>query len=380
VTVYLVARIAGSLLGERAQIRAAWLAALAPSMVWWSAPLMKEAFATMFLMLGVLAVIRLPEGRAVATLAVLLPVLLVFRSSAALALLVGAVVAIALAGRAVERRWISRPLLGLAVVALAGGLAAVLVISHGNLAEFFTRYHSNLRVMFHLYQGANLVHLPYDAVKSLVTPLPWVFAHGTRNWDRALYPGVWVLLCAYPAALVGIWRLRRRPELGLVLGVMVTALLANSLTAGFVFRQRSMVEPLILVLALAGVPSWRVAGRFAAAALGVTAVVAGIQSESAVAPAAILAVAAALLLITRRLPSPPYEPLPESPMVMSFRSSLGLVVDTRVLWLRNLIARVPRSVRAWAEGLRAGVLGRAPKLALRDSARSRSKPATAHER
>jgi hypothetical protein len=100
---------------------------------------------------------------------------------------------------------------------------------------------------------------------------------------------------------------------------VVSALIANAVTTGFVFRQRSMVEPLVLLLALAGAASWRMTGGFAAAALAVVAVVAGIQSRAPVAPVVIAATAGAVFLATRRLPSRPFEALPDSPMVASFR-------------------------------------------------------------
>jgi hypothetical protein len=96
-TVYLVGRLGGRLLGDGATVRAAWVAALAPSMIWWSAPLLKEALATMLLALGLLAVTELPRRRALAMLAGVVAVLAVVRGPAALALIVGAGVAVAIA-------------------------------------------------------------------------------------------------------------------------------------------------------------------------------------------------------------------------------------------------------------------------------------------
>ncbi|MEA2442782.1 MAG: hypothetical protein QOJ12_74, partial [Thermoleophilales bacterium] len=79
VTVYLVARIAGRVLGEQAQVRGAWLAALAPSLVWWSAPLMKEAVVTMAIALGVFAATTLPRRLSAATFGVALAMLVLLR-------------------------------------------------------------------------------------------------------------------------------------------------------------------------------------------------------------------------------------------------------------------------------------------------------------
>lgn len=322
-TVLIVACIAGRVLGEQAQVRAAWLAALAPNLIWWSAPLMKEALATMLLALGALAVTALPRPRAVATLGMVLAALMVVRGAAALALVVGAGIAIAIAGRQAERRWLSRPLIAFVAVLFSGLLAVAVLVSHGDLGAFYDQYRFTIDRMFNRYQGANVTHTPYDVIKSLVTPLPWAFDHGTRNWDRGLYPGVWLLLCAYPLAAVGAWRLRRRPEVGLLVGVAVTALVTDVLTLGFAFRQRSMIEPLVLVLALAGTPSWRIAGRYASTTLAAVAVIAGIQSRSPVVTLSIAVAAGAVLLATRRLSSRPFEALPESPIAASFRRSFA---------------------------------------------------------
>jgi 4-amino-4-deoxy-L-arabinose transferase-like glycosyltransferase len=319
ITVYVVARLGGRLLGKQAQVRAAWLAALAPSLVWWSAPLVKEALATLLVCLGVLAVTALPRTSAVATLGAVLAALVLVRPTAAVALFVGAAVALAVVGKQAGRGWVTRPLL----VRTAGLLAALallgLLVSRGHVSGFVHAYSSTIDRMVHVHQGGNLARVPYDAVKSLVTPLPWVFDSGTRNWDRALYPGMWLLLCAYPLAAAGAWRLRRHPEAALLVATAIAAVLVNAFTAGFVFRQRSMIEPLVLLLALAGAPSWPVAGQYVSAALAVVAVVAGVQSRSVVVVLVIAAAAGAVLLVTRRLPARPFDPLPESPMLASFR-------------------------------------------------------------
>jgi hypothetical protein len=323
IVVYLVARISGAVLGERAKLRGAWLAALAPSLVWWSTTLMKEALATMLVALGVLAITKLPRPRALVWLGVALAALIVVRSAGLLALVVGGIVAVALAGRQVERRWLSRPLILVGTGLGVGVVAAVLVVSRGDVVGFYHQYATTAKTMFGLYQGSNPARVPYDVVKSLVTPLPWVFDSGTQNWDRALYPGEWLLLCALPLAALGVWRMRRRPEAWLLTTTLVTAVVANASTSGYVFRQRSMVEPLILVLALGGATSWRMAARVSAATLGVVAVVAGVQSRSPAVVAAIVGAGALLFLLSRWLPAKRFESPPDSPMVESFRESLG---------------------------------------------------------
>jgi hypothetical protein len=353
-TILIVALLGGRLLGERAKLRAAWLAALAPSLVWWSAPLLKEALATMLIALGLLAITYLPRPRAVAGLGALLAFLAILRGPAALALVVGALLALALAGRRAERKRLSRPLVTFVVILLAGVVVVGVVVSRGNLHNLYSQYRLVVHNMITQYQGGNPVRIPYDIAKSLVTPLPWVFDRGTANWDRALFPGVWLIMCALPLAAIGVWRLRRSPEAWALIGTAATALTINAVTGGFVFRQRSMIEPLILLFALAGARSWRMAARSAAVTLGVVAVGAAVQSRSPLVTALIAAGAGALYLLSRRLPAEPFDPPPESPMVVSFSRSLEA---------RDEASRsVPGIWRIWASRVKNGVSRLAPKL------------------
>jgi hypothetical protein len=364
VTVYLVARIAGRVLGSGAEVRAAWLAALAPTLVWWSAPMMKEALATALLAGGILAATYLPRPRAMTAFAAIVCVLAVVRGSAALALVVGAGMAVAIATRQAKSRWRSLRS-ALVAVGLVGGLLVYgVAVSQGNLDQLYRGYDMVVRQMIDNHQGGDLTRVPYDVVKSLVTPLPWVFDSGTRNWDRALFPGMWLLFCAYPIAAVGAWRLRHRPELWLLLCTASTAVVVNAVTAGFVFRQRSMVEPFVLLLALAGAPSWRFAGRWAAGALAAVAVVAAIQSGSPVPPLVILAAATAVLLATSRAPSRPYEPLPHSPLVEGFRPSdrppVPLLAALRAAAASGRAAVLRHAPQAGARELRQAPVGQGP--------------------
>jgi hypothetical protein len=388
-TIYLMARVAGNVLGERARVRAAWIAALAPTLIWWSAPLLKEALATTLVLLAILAITELPRPSALGMLAVALASLVVVRTAAVLALVVAGAVAVIIAGRRSEGRWLSRPVVVLGTAVGAGLLAVVLFVSHGNVLHFYDQYHTVVRRMIHVYQGSDPSRVPFDALKSLVTPLPWVFDAETKNWDRGLYPGVWVLMCSLPLAALGAWRLRRRPEGWLIFLTILTAVTANAFTSGFVFRQRSMIEPLVLLLALAGARSWRMAGTVAAGALGIVAVVAALNRGSPVVGVAVAVPAIALALISRRLPSEPFDEPPPSPMIASFTEAmadarsrdLGLRGRVRadLAWMlsatlagvravgRAVTRRVPRLTRAPAAGERqppliARVLRLAPRL------------------
>jgi hypothetical protein len=365
VTVLVVALLAGRLLGERAKVRAAWVIALAPNLVWWSAPMLKEVLATLVLALGLLAVTYLPRLKAVIGLGAILAFLLILRGPAALALMVGAATAVALAGRKAEGRWLSRPLLVLTGALLGGLVVVAAVVSRGQIQLVYHQYDVVVHNMIREYQGSNPARVPYDALKSLVTPLPWVFDRGTRYWDRGLYPGGYLTMCALPLAALGIRRLSRSPEAWAMVACAATSLTINAFTSGYVFRQRSMIEPIILILALAGATSWRMAARWAAAALVAIAVVAGGQSGSPLPPSIIAGCGGLLFLVSRRLPSRPFEPPPESWLVASFRRSLaarpamtGRAPARALAELRHFLG----AARASVVPLRAGVASAAPRI------------------
>jgi hypothetical protein len=310
-TVLLLALLAERVLGKAARRRAGWLAALMPGLIWWSAPMLKEAPAT-FLSIGILlAAVSLPKRTAAIALPVLLMAAAVTRTVVAVSALAGIAVAYVLAAHRVGGHgW---RIVGRAAAALAAlVLVATAVISAGNPHALFLSYKTTVGAMVDIYRNHGLTLLPTDVAKSLVTPIPWAFDVGTRNWDRGLYPGMWAWYCFYPLAALGAWRLRRRPELALVGIPIVVTLALDAYTSGFVFRQRSTVEPLILVLAIAGMKSWSQAGRYAAGALGVVAVVAGIQSRSPVTAGTIALLAAAVAVASARLRSRTFPPITAS--------------------------------------------------------------------
>ena len=252
-TVLIIGLIAREVLGQGAHRRAAWLVALAPGVVWWSAPLLKEAFVTFLTAAAVLAALKLP--RAAGYLAALLVALALTRISLVVVLVVSLIVGLLLAARKADRviRWRSAMLVALsASVAVA---AFLVLASGGRPVGFIDAYRSTIDQMIEIYQGSNLAAVPADALKSLVTPIPWAFDEATRNWDRGLYPGMWFWYLAYPLAALGLWRLRRRPELALIALPIVLSLVLGALTSGFLFRQRAPIEPLILLLVCRGSPA-----------------------------------------------------------------------------------------------------------------------------
>ncbi len=319
-TVLVVALLSRRLLGEASARRAAWAAALFPTLVWWSAPLMKEAVTTLLVVSVLLAASHLPKRSAAGMGTALLGALFLTRTGAAAAVALGAFAAIGVAAARSPRigwvQWV-KAVGGFSVITFV----ALLGLSQGDLPALQLQYRSTIDSMIELYQGSNPLAVPLDSMKTLVTPLPWVFDVGTRNWDRGLYPGVWTLILVYPLAAVGVWRMRRKPELALLLVPLASSVVLNAFTSGFPFRQRSVVEPLILLLAVAGTKSYRQAAVLGAVVLAIVAPVALLQSRSALTGAVIAVSAGALWLASRRLPATEMAGV-EAPsaLIASFRS------------------------------------------------------------
>lgn len=316
-TVLILGLLSGRVVGESSRRRAAWAAALFPTLVWWSAPLMKEAVTTLLVVAALYAATFIPRRSAVVLTTGLLAALFVTRSGAALVVAIAIGSALVLA--AVRSRQIGRKQW---MRAAAGGGAVILVglgaLSGGDFGALTLQYQSTIQDMIERYQGSDPLAVPFDAVKTLVTPLPWTFDLATRNWDRGLYPGVWALYVAYPLAAFGAWRMRRKPELALLLIPLVLSIVLNAFTSGFPFRQRSVVEPLILILAIAGTASYRQAAQWGSLALGAAALVAAANTRSPATGIAVSAGALTLWAISRRLPGETLDsPSAESTLVGS---------------------------------------------------------------
>jgi hypothetical protein len=322
-TVLMVGMLARRFVGARATLPATWIAALMPTLVWWSAPMLKECLATFLCTAAVLAVSSRPSRRA-GWLSVAAGISLFFTRSAsagavAFGVLVGSI-ACAVQQRS-EMRW--RAIGGTVALVLIGAATVLFAVTGGRPGALVVAYHSTAERMFRLYQG-HIASVPGDAVKTLVTPLPWAFGAETRDWDRGLYPGVWAWFFLYPTVARGLWRLRARPDALTLGGFIAVLLIVNAATSGYAFRQRSVLEPILLVLAVAGMKSWRQLFAWGAGGVAVAAVVAGVNTRSPVTAGVIVASAAVLLAVSRRLPSTTlWEALPESPTLRFVQSLAG---------------------------------------------------------
>jgi hypothetical protein len=304
-TVLLIGLLARRLFGVEAARRGTWLAALAPTLVWWSAPLMKEALVTFLVVGTLLATTALPKRVAALSLVVLILGAALTRTAVVVPLLVGILTTLVWgAARLRDASWRGLLLAGLQAAVLMG--LAIVAVSKGDLGALVLQYRTTLDSMIDSYRGSGVgMALVADTGKALVTPLPWVFDLGTRNWDRGLYPGMWLLYLVYPLALVGVWRMRRRQEFALLVLPVLGVLALNALSAGFVIRQRSVVEPLILVLAVAGAVSWRQASRVVAASLGVVALAAWLHSGSWIVLLSVASCALFVAIVSTKLSSVP---------------------------------------------------------------------------
>jgi hypothetical protein len=185
--------------------------------------------------------------------------------------------------------------------ALLVGLAASSVGYSGSILHQIGHTLNHLGLEEHQGVAGVIVAIP----KSLVSPYPWVFTRATHTWDRALYPGMWIWYALLPTAVMGLWRLRDRVELLLFALPVGTLLTVNALTAGFTFRQRSTVEPFLLLLVVAGADSWQRIARRAAVGYLLVALLATAQSHSLLTGGGIALVALVLALTAQQLPSAP---------------------------------------------------------------------------
>jgi hypothetical protein len=312
-TVLLIGLLSGRLFGTSTMRRAAWLMALIPTSVWWSAVLLKESLVAFLVIGAMLAFIYWPRRGAVVTFILVMGALAVTRSPAVLAVTITVLSALGVV--AIQQRRTVDLRAALAFLAFACGalLVGFAALSAGHPEAVLRQIgHTLGRLGLEQHQGAAGVAVAIP--KSLVSPYPWVFTRATRTWDRALYPGMWVWYALLLTATVGLWRLRRKAEVLLFALPIGALLIFNALTAGFTFRQRSTVEPFLLLLVVAGADSWRWVARRAAMGYLLVALLATAQSHSPATGGVIALVALALELLARRLPSTPtlQVPLPSN--------------------------------------------------------------------
>jgi hypothetical protein len=192
---------------------------------------------------------------------------------------------------------------------LAGGaLALVLVtivaVGRGDPIAVLAQFEFSVRHITRFYGTGNPVAVPLDVARTLAAPHPWVFDAASHTWDRALYPGMWLWYALLPTAAFGAWRLRRTLDAVLVAAPIAVVLILNAFLVGPAFRQRSTIEPLVLVLVIAGFTSWRRFGLLAAGRLLLLAAASALVQSRMPLVAALIALVALALAASLRALSP----------------------------------------------------------------------------
>ena len=151
-------------------------------------------------------------------------------------------------------------------------------------------------------------------------PYPWSFDETTDNWYRGLYPGLWFLFLLYPLVVAGIWRMRARPELAVLLVPILVHVILATLSTELALRVRSSVEPLLIILAVAGMSTWRRSAQLASVGLAAAGLAAGVHQGSVLWSGGVLAVAVGLAFAARWLPD---DRLAEEPAPTPLESAFG---------------------------------------------------------
>jgi hypothetical protein len=348
--VLLAALVASCMFGDAAGRRTAWLVALCPTLVWWSATMLKEALIAFLLLVVIVQVFRLWHPRALLLVLAALAGLGITRITAAIAAAIAVVLGLGLAAL-LRRRAVSWPSLafaaGAAIVMIGLGLV---VLSRGNVIAVVEQYANTVKQNTRLYGTGHLLLAPVDFLKTLVAPYPWAFGEDSRTWYQALYPGMWTWYVLLPLVAVGAWRVRRQVDALLVVVPIAFVLVVNAFVLGLAFRQRSTVEPLMLLLTAVGFTSWRQFARFGAIGLLVVAVFASLQSRSIVIGTSITVGAAMLAGISVRLSAEPqgiaFRPSRLEDAVLALRlPSLRASLETVLARLNTLQGTVPTPSR-----------------------------------
>ncbi len=301
-SVYLLGRIAEAWWGHEAGVRAAWLLALLPTAVWWSATALKDNFAMLLVLSALDGVAR--QRRAPSGVRVVVPliVLTTVRVTDAIAVAVGigaARLVVVLRTRSRSRRSFVRSA-GMTGAVL---LVALLIASAGHPFSLIHGWLHGLTTVRTSYGVGGAAAVPGNVARSFIAPYPWVFTHVTFGWNLPLYPGSWWLIMLYPTALRGLWLLRERRDLFMLLvGTIALFMALNAYALGLFFRQRSSIEPLFLLLVVAGATSWVSVIRGGALALVLLAPFTLAQSKGLLVPGLVLLAAGAVWALAGRAP------------------------------------------------------------------------------
>lgn len=359
--------LAGRLLGRERMRGATWALALAPTVVWWTVPMLREAISTLLGMGAIYAATFAPRWRALVAMLALLTALAFVRSTLFAAAGAGALawwLFAALRAHGLEPLVKRVATLVLAAMVVGGVGFYVASGSSGDAAQAVNLTRSTI----HSYQqtshapttsahapggtrrppasetpssdpsdfqspfvrslgGGSIRTYAAAAVRFFVSPRAWAFTTLPLDWYQPLFPAMWLWYLLMPIALFGLWRLRRRPDVLALLGLPIALMAAQyTLAVDSGVRQRAGIEPLVVLLIVAGWSSWAVSLLWGSLVLLVLAPIAALDLHSPL--AGLLVGAGALLVfgISRRLAG--RGPGAEQPDTLPEGGALGLSSPT----------------------------------------------------
>lgn len=342
--------LANRLLGPRRGRWSAWVVAVAPTIVWWTLPMLREPLATFFAAATLAAATGIPRWRNVLLTLVFVSALAFSRSTLFVAVAIAivgwcfVVVVRASAARAGPAHSIAQRLavLGITVLVVAAvglqmgggssttlaGAASVSVKESRHMASAGSSSSSSDNAaedfqspLVNGIAGFGVATYAGAAVRFFMSPRAWAFTTVPLDWYQPLYPAMWLWYMAIPIAVFGLWRMRRRLDVLALVALPILFLAVEytfALNSGV--RQRSGVEPLIALLIVSGWVSWAVSLRWASIVLTVLTPIAVIDARSPWPAVGLLPAAVLLYLLSRRLaqreaaaPAEPNRPGPQIP-------------------------------------------------------------------
>jgi hypothetical protein len=257
IAIPLAASVGEALGGPGLRRPAAWLIALYPTAVFWSITGLKDSLLATLLLAIIALAIRGPSVRRMIVQALLLATTFFFRPALGLAALLIVVVGLARAGlrsRTVARVASNSRRFLLIVI----GLPLVAVVTWLSVSRYLPLLRHSLSgegasASGGLGSAFQLRPSPQTLARGLLGPFPWAFGPGTQSIYRALYPGMVLWIALLPAVFLGSWEVLRKGTwmsraIILCTGGYLYLYFSVFESEGF-FRQRFVVEPLLLVVA-----------------------------------------------------------------------------------------------------------------------------------
>lgn len=260
--------LAKKVIGVGAARPMAWATALMPTVVWWSVPMLKEALIVPLVLGVLLAAKDLPTKRATLITAGLLIVTAAVRLTFALALSIPIVTWFVLASfrSRADRLGIVIRILGGAVLLL---IVVAVIPTGGAVWRAPHVYIDTISRLRHAYSDSatssignrvethGILSFLGGMARMLFSPRAWAADSVPFDWYQPLFFGMWFWYCTWGLILNGLWRLRRSPFAQLSASAVLAVVAIYAFTGESGVRQRSALEPILLLFAVAGASSIR---------------------------------------------------------------------------------------------------------------------------